>query len=107
MRGVGYLLRKAGKVSGACVALVYVGLGLADMFFSLTAFVHGVPEANPIMAWLLVHGLFVPGKLLLTGVVGTLIAASYRMERARPVAWVALGLTAAVNVYHVWGLSVV
>ncbi|MBN1458102.1 MAG: hypothetical protein JXA57_01105 [Armatimonadetes bacterium] len=107
MRGVGYLLRKAGKVSGVCVALVYVGLGLADMFFSLTAFVNGVPEANPVMAWLLAKGLFIPGKLLLTGLVAALIAASYRMEQARPVAWAALGVTAAVNLYHVWGLSVV
>ena len=107
MRGVGYLLRRAGKVSGVCVALVYVGLGLADMLFSLTAFVNGVPEANPVMAWLLAKGLFIPGKLLLTGVVAGLIAASYRMEPARPVAWAALGLTAAVNLYHVWGLSIV
>ena len=107
MRGAGYLLRKAGTVSGACVALVYVGLGLADMLFSLTAFLRGVPEANPVMVWLLLHGLFVPGKLALTGVVAGLIAVSYRIERARPVAWWALGVTAAVNAYHLWGLSVV
>jgi hypothetical protein len=107
MRGAGYLLRKAGTVSGVCVALVYVGLGLGDMFFSLTAFLNGVPEANPVMAWLLANGLFVPGKLALTGIVAALIAASYRIDRARLVAWAALGVTAAVNAYHVWGLSMV
>jgi hypothetical protein len=32
------------------------------------------PALRPLLAWLAQHGLFVPGKILLTAVVGGLIA---------------------------------
>jgi hypothetical protein len=107
MRGVGKALRRLAPATGIVIALAYVAFGLADMFLSLTAFRLGVPEANPAMAWLLARDLFVPGKVLLTATVAVLIAISYPTRRARPAAWAALFLTAAVDVYHVWGLSVV
>ncbi len=107
MRGVGTGLRRLGRTTGILVALAYVAFGLTDMFLSLAAFGLGVPEANPVMGWLLVHDLFVPGKVLLTMTVAVLIAISYPARRARPAAWAALFITAAVDLYHVWGLSVV
>ncbi len=107
MTGVGNLLWRLGKVSGVFVALVYAAFSLSDMIFSMTAFLQGVPEANPVMVWLLHHGLFVPGKIALTAFVAVLIGWSYRMEAVRPAAWGALLVTFCVNVYHVWGLSVV
>ena len=107
MTGVGNLLWRLGKVSGVFVALVYAAFSLSDMIFSMTAFLQGVPEANPVMVWLLHHGLFVPGKIALTAFVAVLIGWSYRMEAVRPAAWGALLVTVCGNVYHVWGLSVV
>ncbi len=100
-------LWRAGKVSGAFVAVVYSALGLTDMVLSLTAFMHGVPEANPLMAWLMHHSLFIPGKIALTAFVAALIGRSYGLRGVRPAAWGALLVTAAVNVYHLWGLSLI
>jgi hypothetical protein len=94
------------KVSGAYVALAYLGFGLTDMVLSLTAFMYGVQEANPFMAWLAVHNLFIPGKLLLTALVAVLIGWYYHRRPVQAVAWGALLLTAAVDIYHLWGLSV-
>lgn len=107
MRGVGQALRPLGQATGILIALAYVAFGLTDMFLSLTAFTLGVPEGNPVMAWLLAEGLFVPVKVLLTATVAVLIGVSYPAKRARPAAWAALFITAAVDVYHVWGLSLV
>lgn len=107
MPGVGSRLWRLGRVSGAFVALAYAAFGLSDMILSLTAFAQGVPEANPVMAWLLHHGVFVPGKIALTALVAVLIGWSYRIEAVRPAAWGAVLVTFGVNVYHIWGLSMV
>lgn len=107
MRGVGRALEQAGPTAGILIAVLYLAFGLADMFLSMTAFGLGVPEANPVMAWLFAHDLFVPGKMLLTVIVAALIVATYPVRRARPAAWAALLVTAGVDVYHLWGLSVV
>ncbi len=107
MRGVGRALQQAGHTAGVLVALLYVAFGLADMFLSMTAFGLGVPEANPVMAWLFARDLFVPGKMFLTVIVAALIVLTYPAKRARPAAWAALLVTAGVDVYHLWGLSVV
>ena len=100
------LLWRLRRVSGGFVALVYSALGLTDMLLSLTAFMHGVPEANPFMAWLAAHDLFVPGKLLLTALVAALIGWFYPRKPVQAAAWAALLFTAGVDVYHLWGLSV-
>ena len=107
MRGVGRALQQAGHTAGILIAVLYLGFGLADMFFSMTAFDLGVPEANPVMAWLFAHDLFLPGKTLLTAIVAVLIVVTYPAKRARPAAWAALLVTAGVDVYHLWGLSLV
>jgi len=107
MTRAGNLLWRLGKVSGVFVALVYSAFSLSDMIFSLTAFLQGVPEANPVMVWLLHHGLFIPGKMALTAFVAVLIGWSYRLEPVRPAAWGALLVAFCVNVYHLWGLSMV
>lgn len=75
------------------------------MGFSSAAFVLGIPEANPVIAWLIAHGLFVPAKLAFTAVAAALIAWLYHRGQVRPVAWAALVTMAAVDIYHVWGLS--
>src|SRR5579883_1285231 len=41
---------------------LYLVFAAGDLLFSLIAFSHGVAEANPVMAWLLRAGYFVPGK---------------------------------------------
>jgi len=107
MPGVGNLLWRLGRVSGVFVALAYAAFSLCDMLRSLTAFAQGVAEANPVMAWLLYHGVFVPGKIALTAFVAALIAWSYRIEKVRPAAWGAVLIAFGVNVYHIWGLSMV
>ena len=107
MTRAGNRLWRLGKVSGVFVALVYSAFSMSDMIFSLTAFLQGVPEANPVMVWLIQHGLFVPGKIALTALVAVLIGWSYRIAAVRPAAWGALLVTFCVNVYHLWGLSMV
>ncbi len=94
------------RVSGAFVALVYSAFSLTDLVLSLTAFMHGVPEANPFMAWLVTHNFFVQGKLLLTALVAFLIGWHYHRKPVQTVAWGALLFTAAIDIYHLWGLSV-
>ena len=89
---------------GVLAGAAYFVLGMADMGLSSTAFVLGIREANPFLAWLTEHGLFVPAKLALTAAVAGLIVWGYPRGRVRPVVWVALAAMAVVNVYHVWGL---
>lgn len=107
MRGARSFVPWLGQVSGGFVAVLYTAFGLTDMVLSLAAFAGGVPEANPLMAWLFARDLFVPAKVLLTGIGSLLIAGLYAQRRVRVVAWGALLLTAAVNVYHLWGLSLI
>ena len=107
MGNVVRLLARLGRVSGACVALLYAGFSLTDMVLSLAAFSAGVPEGNPLLAWLMPSGLFVPMKLLLTALIACLIAHFYPRKHIQPAAWLALLLTAAVNGYHLWGLRMV
>lgn len=101
------MLARLGRVSGASVALLYAALSLTDMLFSLAAFTEGVGEGNPLLAWLMPTGLFIPVKLLLTALIACLIAHFYPRKGIQPAAWLALLVTAAVNVYHVWGLKLV
>jgi len=96
---------KAPRPNAAFVALLYLMLGLADLGFSLLAFRLGVVEANPLLAWMETRGLFIPAKLVLTGVAAALIAVLYSRNRVRPVCWVAVALMAVVDAYHVLGLS--
>jgi len=100
------MLWHIGKLSGICVAVLFFAFSMMDMFFSLAAFVKGVPEGNPLMAWLLSENLFVPGKVIFTVLVAGLIAWYYPFRKVRAAAWSAVALMALVNAYHVWGLSV-
>jgi hypothetical protein len=75
------------------------------MGLSSVAFVLGVREANPLLAWLAAHGLFVPAKLIFTGLIAALMAWVYAHRRARPIIWAAVLLMGAVDVYHIWGLT--
>jgi len=106
MRGASGFLFRLYRVSGICIALVYAAFSLSDMLLSLGAFALGVSEANPVLAWLTERGLFVHAKVVLTGITAGLIAWLYPRGKARPLAWSAVLLSAGVNVYHVWGLSV-
>lgn len=84
----------------------YALLGLADMALSSLSFVLGIREANPVLAWASVHHLFVLAKLLLTGLVASLLLWMYPRPHGRQVAWLAASLTAAVIGYHLWGLHI-
>jgi len=100
------MLWQIGKLSGTFVAVVFFAFSMTDMVLSLAAFVKGVPEGNPVMAWLLSENLFVPGKVLFTALVAGLIAWYYPRRSVRAAAWLAVALMGLVNAYHVWGLSV-
>lgn len=91
--------------SGAFVALLYVAFGLTDLILSLAAFAFGIPEGNPVLAWLGQHSLFVTGKLLFTAVAAVLIASLYHRAQVRPLAHGAVVLMAAVDLYHIWAIN--
>ena len=55
------------------------------------------PALRPLLAWLAQHGLFIPGKILLTAVVGGLIAWLYPRKCGKAVRWVALTTMVGVN----------
>jgi hypothetical protein len=93
------------RISGPLVAATYVLLSLTDMVFSSLAFTLGVPEGNPVMAWLCRHGLFMPAKLLLTGLVAGLMLKLYPRRQVRSVAWLAVAAMAGVVAYHIWAFS--
>ena len=92
---------------GILIAGVYVLLSVADMGLSSAAFVMGIPEANPVLAWLIARSLFIPGKLVFTALVAALIGWNYHRGQVRPLAWVALLTMAAVDIYHLWGLTTI
>jgi hypothetical protein len=94
-------------VSGVTVVLLYAAFGLTDLLLSLAAFARGIPEANPFLAWLVPTGMFVIMKLLMTALVACLIVYFYPRRSIQPAAWFALFITAGVDLYHLWGLSVV
>jgi hypothetical protein len=84
---------------------LYLVFAAADLVFSLFAFSHGVAEGNPAMAWLLGHGLFIPGKILLSLAVAALMMVVYTASRRWWWAvWGAVTLMGVVVVYHVWAL---
>jgi hypothetical protein len=86
-------------------ASLYLLFGLADLFFSLMAFRFGVAEGNPFMAWLVMHGLFVPGKLLLSFLVTGLMVVVYSAARRwRWTVWSGVVLMGCVVAYHLWAL---
>ena len=84
----------------------YALLSLLDLAYSLAAFASGVPEGNPVLAWLQGEGLFIPAKLGLTLAACVLILALYRQRAARYIAWGAVLVMVAVNLVHVIGLTV-
>ena len=86
-------------------AALYLLFALADLFFSLIAFRFGVAEGNPFMAWLVLHGLFVPGKIMLTLLVTGLMVIVYSAARRwRWTVWSGVGLMGFVVAYHLWAL---
>ncbi|MES2461709.1 MAG: DUF5658 family protein [Armatimonadota bacterium] len=98
------LLAKADRASWFPAALYFL-FGMADLFFSLMAFQFGVAEGNPFMAWLVTHGLFVPGKILLSFVVTGLMVVVYSAtKRFRWTVWSGVTLMAGVVAYHMWAL---
>ncbi len=95
------------QISGIWVAMLYAALAFVDLTFSLTAFSEGITEANPLLAWLIPNGLFVPMKVLLTALVSCLIAFFYSRRGVQRAIWFAVLITAAVDLYHIWGLAAV
>lgn len=101
-----FLIELNRPLSGGTVAFLYVGLSLTDMILSQAAFVLGIPEGNPFLAWLLPRGLFILGKLILTALVGILIAALHTHKKVRFIAAAAVIIMAVVDLYHIWWLNV-
>jgi hypothetical protein len=91
--------------TGAVLACGYMVLSMADMACSLFAFSVGVPEMNPLLAWMAERGCFVPAKVGLSAVVGAMMVWMYGVRRGRVACWGAVIVMAGVNVYHVWGFS--
>jgi hypothetical protein len=86
-------------------ASLYLLFGLADLFFSLMAFQFGVAEGNPFMAWLVTHGVFVPGKILISLLVTGLMVVVYSAARRwRWTVWSGVALMGGVVLYHMWAL---
>jgi hypothetical protein len=84
---------------------LYVTLSGADLVFSLIAFSLGIAEGNPFMAWLLKHGLFLPGKIGVTLLVAGLMLVVYvRARRGRSVVWAGVWVMASVVALHLWAL---
>lgn len=84
---------------------LYLIFAAADLFFSLVAFSYGVAEGNPVMAWLLRQGLFVPGKVLLSLVVAAIMTVVYSASRRWHWAvWGGVAMTGAVVAYHLWAI---
>ena len=93
------------RLSGTFIALLYFAFGLTDLILSQAAFAVGIPEGNPVLAWMMSHGLFIPAKIGLTAIVSLLIRALYPLTRIRPLAYSAVLLMALVDAYHVWALN--
>lgn len=86
-------------------AALYLVLAAADLFFSLVAFSHGVPEGNPFMAWLLVRGMFVPGKIGVSLLVAALMVIVHGgAGRWRGVVWGGVALMGVTVAFHLWAL---
>jgi len=84
---------------------LYLMFAAADLVFSLFAFSHGVAEGNPVMAWLLAEGLFIPGKIAISLVVAALMLVVYNASRRWWWAiWGSVVLMGAVVVYHAWAI---
>ena len=92
------------KFSGPFLASLYIAFGLMDLILSLAAFAIGIPEGNPVLAWMGQQGLFFPAKVILTILVAFLIASLYPHKSVRPVAYSAILIMAFVDAYHVWAL---
>ena len=94
------------RVSPEMAALTYALFGLADLAFTSIAFIVGIPEGNPVLAWFAQHHLFAPAKIALTAVAAIMIGLYYRARPIRTIAWAGVGVMAALTAYHIWGLAV-
>jgi hypothetical protein len=104
---VGTVWSNAARNRFALAVAAYVILSLADMALSSVSFVIGVGEANPLLAWAGRSHLFIPAKLLLTGLIAWLLVWLYPRRFAKYTAWLAVLLMATVVAYHLWGLHAV
>lgn len=95
----------ARHVSGASAACLFFAFSMIDLMLSSAAFALGAREANPVLAWLALHDLLVPGKVILSLLAAGMIAATYWRPQARRAAWFGVFTMLAVNLYHIWGLS--
>jgi hypothetical protein len=93
------------QFGASLAALVYVVFGLSDMSFSLLAFQLGFRELNPVLAWAVRGGFFIPGKAAMTVGIGILIAVLYSNRVARVAAWSGIVVMTIVTVYHLAGLN--
>lgn len=73
--------------------VIYTGLSLLDLGFSLLAFTIGLKEGNPILAWYAENGLFEAAKLLSTLAV---VFVGFYFWTLRPIRLVVYGANVAM-----------
>ena len=94
------------------LAILLMGLSIADSIFTLTLISRGGSELNPIMNWFLGHSVwaFIIVKMILTGIPAVLLVATgnvllYKRWRARSILGAMVGLYAGLIVYELSLLS--
>jgi hypothetical protein len=85
------------------VAILYLILGLLDLWGTYLAISFGVQEANPIMVWAQTNGFFLTLKLSLTVFIAGGIAYLYH-RKIKWVGYLAIIIMSLVLLHHFWGL---
>jgi hypothetical protein len=104
MARVGQASGAVASLSGALIVTLYVVFSMGDMALSSIAFSLGVGEANPLLAWLAAHSMFVPAKIGLTALVAGLMHWFYPRPYGRGLACFVVVLMLGLLIYHYWGL---
>jgi len=94
------------------LAVLLMGLSVADSMFTLTLIARGGSELNPVMNWFLGHSVwaFTTVKMLLTGIPAILLVATgnvlmYKRWRSRSILASLVGLYAGLIFYELFLLS--
>ena len=83
---------------------LYIALSFADLVLSFSGFNLGVPEGNPLFVFLLKHGLFIPGKIILVISISYGLGYVYKKHYRWPL-WFGVIIMTLVFIYHYWGIS--
>jgi hypothetical protein len=79
------------------IYICVVALNVADYITTRVVLSHGGRELNPIMRWIIDGGLFIPAKIILTGII---ISGLYFTSASFPVITIITGW--AIVIYYAW-----